>query len=81
MNDKAKETFNQLYLDDVENITEFMEWLLKKVGAEEVWPAKGGRHWSVSNEMLEEWKNEDKLHSVMKNKDTISQEEDDASAK
>jgi hypothetical protein len=79
INKKAKERFNELFQDDVENITEFMEWLLKKFGAKEIWPIKDGRGWSVSNSMLDEWKQEDNLHSAMKYGDGITSEEDDAS--
>ena len=75
----AKKRFNELFLDDVENITEFMEWLLKKFGAEEIWPTRGGRSWKVSNDMLEEWKQEDNLYHAMNTTDGISGEEDDAS--
>jgi len=69
MNDKAKERFNKLYMDDVENITEFVEWVLKKYQFAEIFQAGDGRYWFASNETLNEWKSEDKLYSTIKHKD------------
>lgn len=68
-NEKAKERFDQLFMDDVENITAFIEWIMNKFGAKEIWDGDKGRTWFVSNRMLDEWKMEDKLHNEMKRKD------------
>ena len=66
MNDEAKKRFNRLYLDDMEDITEFLEWLLKEFQFDEISKANDGRYWFVSNDTLEKWKNEDGWDKIMK---------------